>query len=155
MLLGMPKPLPIEFIVQTVSTSNALLRASRRLFRPHGLSEAQFNVLHILQDAAGNLTQRELSEILIVDRSNVTGLVDRMETAGWVKRLPVPGDRRAHRLALTASGRKLWKATYPIYEKAARAVVAKLSPAQLKATRSLLAMVEASANEQPAEQTVD
>ena len=135
-------PPAIELVAQAVSTSNALLRASRRIFKPFGLSEAQFNVLHILRDAATNLSQRELSDILIVDRSNVTGLVDRMEAAGWVKRLPVPGDRRAYQVCLTPLGRKLWQNVYPHYEQAAAKVVAGLTPAQVRRTRQALAAVE-------------
>ena len=83
----------IEIVVNTVSASNALLRASRKVFRPFGISEAQFNVLQVLQDNDDQLSQRELSDILIVDRSNITGLIDRMEKAEWVKRQSVPGDR--------------------------------------------------------------
>ena len=138
----MPTPSAIDLVVQTVRTSNALLRASRRIFKPFGLSEAQFNILHILQDSSANLTQRELSDILIVDRSNVTGLIDRMETAGWVKRLPVAGDRRAYQVSLTAAGRKLWQKVYPHYEQAAAAVIAGLKPTQLSQTHRTLATIE-------------
>ena len=141
----MPTPPAIELVVQTVRASNALLKASRRIFKPFGLTEAQFNVLHVLEDAAVHLTQRELSDILIVDRSNVTGLIDRMETAGWVKRLPVPEDRRAYRVTLTPTGRKLWQKVFPHYEKAAAAVVAGLKPTQLQTTRDTLTSIEAHA----------
>jgi DNA-binding MarR family transcriptional regulator len=138
----MSVPPAIALVVQTVRTSNALLRASRRIFKPFGLSEAQFNVLHILQDATTPLTQRELSDILIVDRSNVTGLIDRMEAAGWVERLPVPGDRRAYQVTLTSPGRKLWQKVYPHYQRAADTVIAHLPPAQLRTTREVLAILE-------------
>jgi len=141
----MSAPSAIELVVQTVRTAHALLRASRRIFKPFGLSEAQFNVLHILQDSAALLTQRELSDILIVDRSNVTGLIDRMETAGWVQRLPVPGDRRAYQVRLTPSGRKLWHEVYPHYEQAATAVIAGLKPTHLRTTHDTLTVLESQA----------
>ena len=143
----MATPPTIELVVQTLRAHNALLRASRRLFRPFGLSEAQFNVLHILQDAPTPLTQRELSEILVVDRSNVTGLIDRMEHAGWVKRMPVPNDRRAYRVVLTPSGQRLWQAAHPVYAAAAAAVARDLKPAQLATTLNALAALERRANE--------
>ena len=108
----------IELVVNTVSASNALLRASRKVFRPFGLSEAQFNVLQVLQDNDDQLSQRELSDILIVDRSNITGLIDRMEKAEWVKRQSVPGDRRSYRVALTPEGRRLWRQAYTAYVQA-------------------------------------
>ena len=141
----MSVPSAIELVVQAVRTSNALLRASRRIFKPFGLSEAQYNVLHILQESPANLSQRELSDILIVDRSNVTGLIDRMERAGWVKRLPVPGDRRAYQVKLTPAGRKLWQKVYPHYESAANAVIDGLKPTHLRTTRDTLAAIESQA----------
>ncbi|MCX7019480.1 MAG: MarR family transcriptional regulator [Candidatus Sumerlaeota bacterium] len=39
--------------------------------------------------------------------SNVTGLIDRMEKAGWVERAADTADRRVKRLRLTADGRRL------------------------------------------------
>ncbi len=142
----MDTPPAIALVVQTLRAHNALLRASRRLFRPHGLSEAQFNVLHVLQDSAEPLTQRELSEILLVDRSNVTGLIDRMEQAGWVRRSPVPGDRRAYRLLLTPAGRRLWRTVHPIYAAAAARVTASLSDRDVQVTRRALTVMEEQAN---------
>lgn len=143
----MVTPPAIELVVQTLRAHNAMLRASRRLFRPFGLSEAQFNVLHILQETTTSLTQRELSEILVVDRSNVTGLIDRMEHAGWVRRMPVPHDRRAYRIELTPAGRALWQTTHPVYADAAAEVVRDLKPSQIAATLKALAALEARANE--------
>ena len=61
------------------------------------------------------MSQRELSDLLVVDRSNVTGLLDRMEKAGWVRRDDNPGDRRVYRVSLTAAGRKLWERVCPLY----------------------------------------
>ena len=136
----------IELVVNTVRASNALLRASRRVFKPFGLSEAQFNVLHILQDAGDHLSQRELSDILIVDRSNVTGLIDRMEKAEWVQRQPVPGDRRAYRVTLTFEGRKLWRQANAAYQQAAARVTVNLTPAQMQALSAALPVMERSAH---------
>jgi DNA-binding MarR family transcriptional regulator len=136
-----------ELIVQTLRTANTLLRASRRVFRPHGLSEAQFNVLNILAKpvAAAGVTQRELSDILVVDRSNVTGLLDRMETAGWVRREAVPGDRRAWRVRLTPAGRRLWEACEPDYARAVLAAVAPLGVEKVRVAIAVLAALEAQA----------
>ncbi len=143
----MSTPSAVSLVVQTLRTHNALLRASRRLFRPHGLSDAQFNVLHVLQDAGDALTQSELSDILVVDRSNVTGLVDRMEQAGWVRRAPVPHDRRAYRILLTPAGRKLWRTVHPLYAAAAERLVAPLSARDLQTTLAALTAMESQANE--------
>lgn len=122
-----------DLVVQVLRTTNTFLRASRRLFRPHGLTEAQFNVLNLLARRPAGLTQREISDALVVDRSNVTGLLDRMETLGWTRREPVPGDRRAWRVRLTAAGRRLWSRVAPSYERTlTRTVAAALDPGQAR-----------------------
>ena len=61
-----------------MSTADAFLREGQRLFRPHGLTGAQFNVLNVLGDHPAGLSQRELSEWLVVDRSNVEEFTKRI-----------------------------------------------------------------------------
>jgi DNA-binding MarR family transcriptional regulator len=107
----------------------------------------QFNVLNILASSPTDPTQREISDILVVDRSNITGLLDRMESAGWVKREDVPGDRRAYRVKLTPSGRRLWNRVYPEYERAAKAVAGPLGVERVRATISGLAALAQQATE--------
>ena len=94
-------------IVAVLSTADAFLRESQRLFRPLGLTGAQFNVLNLLAGAADGISQRELGDRLLVDRSNVTGLLDRMEKAGWVRRTDHPEDRRVYLVRLTPAGRRV------------------------------------------------
>lgn len=52
----------------------------------------------------GPLTQRELSQALGVTPRNVTGLVDGLESTGFVVRAPHPTDRRATLITLTEQG---------------------------------------------------
>jgi DNA-binding MarR family transcriptional regulator len=71
----------------------------------HGLSAMQAKVL--LQLAADGATMRALASQLQYDASNLTGLVDRLEAMGAVRRQPHPEDRRVKRVELTAEGRRL------------------------------------------------
>lgn len=135
----------LTLVHQTVRTANTLLRESRRLFRPYGLSEAQFNVLNVLAHKEGDLSQSELSKILVVDRSNVTGLLDRMEKTGWVLRQAAAGDRRKYHVQLTAEGRKLWLSIYPHYEKAVVAAVRTIGIDNAKRAAETLARLEQAA----------
>ena len=48
-----------------------------------------------------------LAEALACDASNVTGLVDRLEARGLVRRQPSAGDRRVKVLELTPAGARL------------------------------------------------
>ena len=49
----------------------------------------------------------QLAETLACDASNVTGLVDRLESRGLVRRRPSPADRRVKVLVLTPMGLEL------------------------------------------------
>jgi len=112
-------PLPFldegrEAMVAFWWTSTLLKKASRRFFRRQGSSEAQFNLLMALKYARGPaspsdgpLTQNELSRRLLVDKSNVTGLLDRLEALGLIRRNEVANDRRSYHISLTDAGRKM------------------------------------------------
>ena len=75
----------------------------------HGLSAVQGKVLLQLQPDGG-VTMRALAGQLRYDASNLTGVVDRLEEMGAVRRQPQPNDRRAKRVVLTAEGQRLRQA---------------------------------------------
>ena len=77
---------------------------------PLGLSLAKLNVLGILVGSNSPLTLGELAEKLACVRSNVTQLVDRLETDGLVRREADPADRRSIRAVITDAGRDREKA---------------------------------------------
>jgi DNA-binding MarR family transcriptional regulator len=68
------------------------------------LSIIQTRLLGILQDREP--TMQELARLLELDKSSVTGLVDRAERRGLVQRTPSTDDRRAIRVKLTTLGRR-------------------------------------------------
>ncbi len=123
-----------ELTRAVMTTADTFLREGQRLFRPHGITAAQYNVLSVLAAAGEGISQRELGDVLVVDRSNVTGLVDRMEKAGWVRRTDDPADRRVYRVMLTPSGRRLWEKISPAYEAVVLQVVDGLSEKQANVT---------------------
>ncbi len=98
-----------ETMVSLVRTSSLLLRAAGRFFANYVVTEVQFNILMALQDRDEGLSQQELSERLVVTKSNVVGLIDRLEKTGLVKRRSDPHDRRTNRVTLTAEGKTIVK----------------------------------------------
>ena len=104
------------------------------------LSPSQFNVLNLLHDQPDGCSQIELSRQLIMHRSNVTGLIDRLESRGLVKRRDNPTDRRVFNVLLTAEGRKLIREILPHYYRAAEAVWDGMPVAQ---TRDLILALQA------------
>ena len=71
----------------------------------HDLSVIQTRLLGILRDRTP--TMHELARFLGLDKSSVTGLVDRAERRGLVARAPSTTDRRAVLVSLTDDGRSL------------------------------------------------
>ncbi|MBI5387629.1 MAG: MarR family transcriptional regulator [Verrucomicrobia bacterium] len=111
-----------QALLQLLRTAETLWNASRALFARWDLSPSQFNVLNLLHELPDGLTQIELSRQLLMHRSNVTGLVDRLEARQLVERHDTPDDRRSYRVALTAGGRKLVLEILPHYYRAAEEV---------------------------------
>jgi DNA-binding MarR family transcriptional regulator len=64
----------------------------------------RFDVMAALERFPDGLKMSELSGVLMVSNGNVTGIIDRLVSDGSVERIPVPGDRRASRVRLTAKG---------------------------------------------------
>src|SRR5437764_13374230 len=70
------------------------------------LSPAQCHVLHLIEPDRP-IPMGRLAEALACDASNVTGLVDRLESRGLVRRQPCADDRRVKSLELTPAGVRL------------------------------------------------
>ena len=93
----------------------ALLRLHDRLngtfsalFKEAGLTQAQYNVLRILNGAPkGGVSCQYVGERLLTRVPDVTRLIDRMVAAGLVSRERSTEDRRVVLIAITAQGRKL------------------------------------------------
>src|SRR5947209_7830446 len=115
-------------LLQLLRTAETLWNASRLFFVRWDLSPSQFNVLNLLYDQPDGCTQIGLSRSLIMHRSNVTGLVDRLEGRGLVRRRNQARDRRAYRVVLTPAGRNLVRQILPYYYAAAERVWGELSP---------------------------
>lgn len=63
----------------------------------------QAGILFLLNEEAGR-PMSELSRLLSLDNSTVTGLVDRLETSGFVQRKANSKDRRVSLINITAQG---------------------------------------------------
>jgi DNA-binding MarR family transcriptional regulator len=108
-------------LMELLRTADTLWNASRVFFERWDLSPSQFNVLNLLHLNPDGLSQTDLSLQLIMHRSNLTGLVDRLEKRGLVTRREVAADRRAYSVVLTSAGTRLLREILPrYYEEAAR-----------------------------------
>jgi len=135
-----------QLTIAVLATADAFLRESQRLFRPLGLTGAQYNVLNVLADTPEGMSQRELSDVLVVDRSNVTGMLDRMQKAGWVQRQDDPADRRVYRVTLTPVGRQLWARADAQYRAVVAQVTQGLPAKRIQETIAVLQLLEKAAS---------
>ena len=78
---------------------------SHRLRKEFNTSMARFDVLAQLERFPDGLTMSDLSRRLIVSNGAITGLVDKLTTAGLVMRREDPQDRRSMIVRLTRKGR--------------------------------------------------
>jgi DNA-binding MarR family transcriptional regulator len=113
--------------------------ASYAFFAEWDLGPSQFNVLNLIHGSAAGLSQSDLSRELIVHRSNLTGLVDRLEKRGLVERKSAAGDRRAYRVVLTPEGARLMRLILPKYYAAAESVWSGISERKVLELTELLA----------------
>ena len=84
-------------------------RATKDVAREHGLTGPQVTVLKLLE-GVGDLSLSELSERIQARNSTITGIVDRMQRDGLVKRRRSERDRRVIEIVLTERGVQLAKA---------------------------------------------
>ena len=111
------KDLRHETVLNVVHTANLLAVVGAVLFRRHGLTEAQFNVLFALKYKKGAITQSGLGKRLLVTRASITSVLDKLENKELVARRSVPDNRRIYHVSLTPKGRKLVDEVEPIYRR--------------------------------------
>jgi MarR family transcriptional regulator, lower aerobic nicotinate degradation pathway regulator len=90
------------------------------------VSIAQIRLLGVLRDRTP--TMNELARILGLDKSSATGLVDRAERRGLVRRMPSVTDRRAVLVSLADSGRSLISEVAAGFETDVLALLDRLPP---------------------------
>ncbi|MBN2289343.1 MAG: MarR family transcriptional regulator [Candidatus Glassbacteria bacterium] len=142
--LGYSRPFkqPVEeTMLNIVHTGSLLVKEGYRVLRPFGLTDAQFNVLMLLRynSVDGRINQTSLGRMMLVNRSNVTGLVDRMEKAGLVRRVPDPQDRRVNCVELTAAGLEAVSEAHAAYFDRLSHIMSTLSAAERE---KLIVMLE-------------
>jgi DNA-binding MarR family transcriptional regulator len=80
--------------------------SDRQFFAEYGLSTRQFWALQHLDEQHG-CSMVDLSRVLFTDKSNVTGIIDRLERLQLVTRTQDTHDRRVILIKLTPEGRQL------------------------------------------------
>jgi DNA-binding MarR family transcriptional regulator len=107
----------------------------------HGyLTVPQVDVLTALADAEGaSLSCSEIAERTLLTKDGITGILDRLEAKGLVKRIRSRDDRRGVLVGLSAKGGELFRKLFPELVRCNRSLFKKaLKPEQLKELGGLL-----------------
>ncbi len=86
---------------------------------------AWYDVLWELEKAGGRLRMVELARRVVLSKSNLSRLADRLERAGHAAREDADDDGRGYDLVLTRAGRALRKRMWPTYEAQIQALFAR------------------------------
>jgi DNA-binding MarR family transcriptional regulator len=121
-------------------------RASRALtqrydvaLRPLNLTITQFTILQALS-LAGEVSQRELGEILAMDSTTLTRTLEIMSGHGWIAKRPGT-DRRQRRLSLSPAGRAEFQRALPHWEGAQARLRAELGQGRWEQLNNLIHQV--------------
>ncbi|MFE9427469.1 MarR family winged helix-turn-helix transcriptional regulator [Kitasatospora sp. NPDC006697] len=122
---------------------HAHLRAARIFaeeLRPLGLENAPAGLI-INLGHLGSLTQRQLMDVVGMDKSAMVRQLDQLEARGLVRRRPHPTDRRAHAVELTEAGRRLLGRVLEAADRAEERLLTGLAPERRAEFRELLLVV--------------
>jgi DNA-binding MarR family transcriptional regulator len=113
------------------------------LQRTHGLSLRWYDVLlHLHAAPERRLSMRDLGDAVVISKSGLTGVVDRMAKVGLVERASDAGDRRVTQVALTALGADRYEQARTDHRAAvAERFLDRLDPADLDAIERAMAGV--------------
>lgn len=110
------------------------------LMETAGITAAQSGALYYLRESDGCLFT-ELSNALGLDKSAITGLVDRLENKGLVERRITPSDRRAISIVITDAGREAAGRCLKITKKFNNAITEGLTEQEIETFSSILQKV--------------
>lgn len=97
---------PNELIDVIATTNRALLRRMEEVISAEGLTRPQFLALRCVSESA-MVPMKDISDRMLVTPANITGIVDRLESKGLVRRAAHRGDRRATIVELTLKGKAM------------------------------------------------
>jgi len=143
--LGFQKPIAMlahEALLNTYYTASCLRKKAGHFLHQFGLTDVQFNLMMLLQHQSnpddGGLSQAQLSSMMLVNRPNITALVDRMEKSCLVERTSMPMDRRYNIIKLTERGKKLLLKIEPLYAQEVDRIMDVLMESEQKRLISML-----------------
>jgi MarR family 2-MHQ and catechol resistance regulon transcriptional repressor len=105
--------------------------------RKLGLTGAQFDIVATLGNTPG-MTCKELGSKTLITKGTLTGVLDRLEARGLIRRSATDADRRQVFVILTPQGVRTFERAFPAHVSHLKPAFCALSPRELEQTARLL-----------------
>lgn len=103
-------PLTGAMMCSIMVLNSVIERTGNRLLEEHNLTLPQWLALGVISHCgAEGATHGAIGQRLMLSKAPITGVVDRLERAGLVKRQPDAHDRRVSRVVATPEGVQTWR----------------------------------------------
>lgn len=104
----------LALLRELVKTYQAFYTYDEAHIRQLGLTMPQFDVIATLGNTSG-MMMSQLAEKTLVTKGTLTGIIDRLEQKGLVRREVPPDNRRCFIVLLTPAGQQLFEAIFPAH----------------------------------------
>ena len=115
----------------------AMARRIAETLSEEGLTQPQFQALRAVAKK-GTVCMREISDEMLVTPANITGIIDRLESRGLLRRTGRKGDRRTTDIELTHKGRALQERVAERYGEFMENALRVFTPGEQRTLRELL-----------------
>ncbi|MEP6976246.1 MAG: MarR family transcriptional regulator [Spartobacteria bacterium] len=120
-------------------------KLDRRL-RPLGLSQGKWTTLAHLADAGAPLTQRQLAELVGIEGPTLAGILDRLQSDGWIERKESASDRRCKMVHLRRNSAVILDQIFSTAQMLRHELLADIPPADLQTCMSVLTRIRQKAD---------
>jgi MarR family 2-MHQ and catechol resistance regulon transcriptional repressor len=137
-----------RLVVTLARADDALSRRIEEALAPIGVTGPKFNVLmELAASPDGRLSLSEVARRLLKSPPNVTALMDRLESDGWVRRIRDASDRRVVTAEITKEGWSILRRAAPLVFAMEKQLLSCLSKTRRKELARLLDSLAAEASE--------
>ncbi len=127
----------LPLMQELVRCYQAFSRHSARHIKTLGLTPSQFDVIATLGNTEG-MNFKTLGQETLITKGTLTGIIDRLEAKGLVRRVSSGQDRRSTLIQLTEQGQKLFEKVFPEHIRYLSASFGHLDSEQQSQLRRLL-----------------
>ncbi len=127
----------LPLMQELVRSYQAFSRHSARHVKQLGLTPPQFDVIATLGNTEG-MNFKTLGQTTLITKGTLTGIIDRLEAKGLVRRVSSGSDRRSTLIQLTPAGETLFERVFPEHIRYLSLSFNRLDPEEQTQLRRLL-----------------